>query len=273
MNKHQMIENDVHILTEPDEIEVEDFLDMPAELMLQDFGTSDALMMQTKKMMSHLIDYKELMMMYTCAIKEIRTKFDVLNTEFNVRYQRNPINFISTRMKRSSSIIEKLESKGLAFNLENIEKNIKDVAGVRVICSYVDDIYELVEMFVRQDDITLLAQKDYIANPKPNGYRSLHLIVQVPVFFANQTKKMTVEVQIRTIAMDFWASLEHQLKYKQSVDNEEAIIEELRQCAETIAQTDERMLSIRKEIDTHKNAPTDDEILFEKLRKIDLAIE
>ena len=161
----------------------------------------------------------------------------------------------------------------MAFNLENIEKNIKDVAGVRVICSYVDDIYELVEMFVRQDDITLLAQKDYIANPKPNGYRSLHLIVQVPVFLANQTKKLTVEVQIRTIAMDFWASLEHQLKYKQSVDNEEAIIEELRQCAETIAQTDERMLSIRKEIDTHKNAPTDDEILFEKLRKIDLAIE
>ncbi len=273
MNKNQMTEEKIDIIAEPDEIEVEDFLELPTELMLQDAGTIDALMMQTKKMMSHLVDYKELMMMYTCAIKEIRTKFDVLNTEFNVRYQRNPINFISTRMKRSSSIIEKLESKGLAFNLDNIEKNIKDVAGVRVICSYVDDIYELVEMFTRQDDIDVLAIKDYIANPKPNGYRSLHLVVQVPVFFANQTRKMTVEVQIRTIAMDFWASLEHQLKYKQSVDNESVIVEELRQCAETIADTDARMLAIRKEIDTHKNVPTDDEILFDKLRRIDLAIE
>ncbi len=161
----------------------------------------------------------------------------------------------------------------MPFTVKNIEENIKDVAGVRVICSYVDDIYELARTFVQQDDITVLEEKDYIANPKPNGYRSLHLIVKVPVFFSNQTKDMTVEVQIRTIAMDFWASLEHQLKYKQEVENEEEIIAQLKECADIISQTDERMLGIRKNIDASKSMPSEDDILFEKLRKLDLAIE
>lgn len=259
--------------TEDKDVNFEDLLELPAELMAENEELAMAAMMQTKRIMSGVVDYKELMMMYTCAIKEIRTKFDVLNTEFNVRYQRNPINFINTRIKRSSSIIDKLEKKGLSFTLKNIEENVMDVAGVRVICSYVDDIYELARTFVRQDDITLVEEKDYIANPKPNGYRSLHLIVKVPVFFSNQTKDMTVEVQIRTIAMDFWASLEHQLKYKQEVENEQEIIEELKKCADIIAGTDERMLAIRKDIDANKSIPSEDDILFEKIRKIDLAIE
>lgn len=259
--------------TSNEELSFEDLLELPTELMRDNEELAVAAMMQTKRIMSEVVDYKELMMMYTCAIKEIRTKFDVLNTEFNVRYQRNPINFIKTRIKRSSSIIEKMEKKGLPFSLKNIEENIKDVAGVRVICSYVDDIYELARTFVRQDDITLVEEKDYIANPKPNGYRSYHLIVKVPVFFSNQTKDMMVEVQIRTIAMDFWASLEHQLKYKQEVENEQEIIKELKECSDVIAHTDERMLAIRKDIDANKSIPSEDDILFEKIRKIDLAIE
>lgn len=259
--------------TSDEELSFEDLLELPTELMRDNEELAVAAMMQTKRIMSEVVDYKELMMMYTCAIKEIRTKFDVLNTEFNVRYQRNPINFIKTRIKRSSSIIEKLEKKGLPFSLKNIEENIKDVAGVRVICSYVDDIYELARTFVRQDDITLVEEKDYISNPKPNGYRSYHLIVKVPVFFSNQTKDMMVEVQIRTIAMDFWASLEHQLKYKQEVENEQEIIKELKECSDVIACTDERMLAIRKDIDANKSIPSEDDILFEKIRKIDLAIE
>lgn len=255
------------------DVNLEDIFEVPMELMEKNQDLAEAAMNQTKRLMNGVVEYKELMMMYTCAMKEIRTKFDVLNTEFNVRYQRNPIKFINTRLKRFSSIIEKLEKKGLPFTLRNVQNNIKDVAGVRVICSYVDDIYAISDTFVRQDDITLVEQKDYIANPKDNGYRSLHLIVTVPVFFANQTKDMMVEVQIRTIAMDFWASLEHQLRYKQEVENEEAIMAELKECAEIIAGTDERMLKIRKNIDMSKSVPSEDEILFEKLKKIDLAIE
>ena len=259
--------------TADDEVGIEDILELPAELMTNNEGLAMAAMAQTKRIMNEVVEYKELLMRYTCAIKEIRTKFDVLNTEFNVRYQRNPINFINTRIKRSSSIMDKLERKGLSFTTKNIEENIMDVAGVRVICSYVDDIFELARTFVRQDDITLVEEKDYIAHPKNNGYRSLHLIVKVPVFFSNQTRNMAVEVQIRTIAMDFWASLEHQLKYKQEVADEDKIIAELKECADVIAQTDEKMLSIRKDIDVHKSVPSEDDILFEKLRKIDLAIE
>ena len=164
---------------------------------------------RTKQVAGALVDYRELMMMYTCAMKEIQTKFEVLNSEFNVRYSRNPINSMSTRLKRTVSIVEKLARKGQAFTPENVERYLGDVAGVRVICSYVDDIYKIADSFVQQDDITLIERKDYIANPKENGYRSLHLIVKVPVFFADQKCEMKVEVQLRTIAMDFLASLVH----------------------------------------------------------------
>ncbi len=232
-----------------------------------------AMFNQTRELMGTVVGYKELMMMYTCAIKEIRTKFDVLNTEFNVRYQRNPISYMTTRLKRTSSIVEKLTKKGKSFSIENIEENLNDIAGIRVVCSYIDDIYQIADALIQQDDITLIKRKDYIANPKPNGYRSLHLIVEVPVFFAEMAKPMKVEVQIRTMAMDFWASLEHQLKYKHEIPEQEAIVKQLSDCAEELAGTDAKMLSIRRRIESLRDAPTEDDILIEKISRLDFRME
>ena len=227
---------------------------------------------QRKRVAGTVIDYKEMRMRYSCAIKEVRTKFDVLNSEFNVRYRRNPITSISSRLKSSSSIMNKLARKGLDFTLENVENNLYDVAGIRVVCSYVDDIYVLAQALAKQDDITVIKEKDYIKNPKPNGYRSYHMIVSVPVFFSDQTKDRAVEVQIRTIAMDFWASLEHQLKYKQDVPNQREIVEQLTDCAERIAAVDEQMRQVRAKIELSEDMPTEEEILMEKLSRIDIAI-
>ncbi|MCJ7835939.1 GTP pyrophosphokinase family protein [Cuneatibacter sp. NSJ-177] len=216
------------------------------------------------------VQYQELMMMYDCAIKEVRTKLEVLNSEFSVRYQRNPIEFISSRIKKPVSIVRKMRQRGLPLTFSSLEQNLNDVAGIRVICSFIDDIYAVADMLIRQDDVTLLEKKDYIKSPKENGYRSLHLIVEIPVFFSDHKRDMKVEVQIRTIAMDFWASLEHQLKYKKSIEDEEEIIKELRECADTIAATDARMLSIRNRIHTSPNreaAKEDDPIIrYEKIQ-------
>lgn len=228
----------------------------------------DELSQRTRAILEELQGYKELIMMYTCAIKEVQTKFEVLSLEFNTRYDRNPITSIQTRLKSTASIAEKMIRKDLYFSLENVENNICDIAGVRVICSYVDDIYRLAEAFTQQDDVTLLERKDYIASPKPNGYRSLHLIVGVPVFFYNQRKVMKVEVQIRTIAMDFWASLEHELKYKQEVSSQLGIVEELKQCADTIARTDETMLGLRKKLDELQVEKGDRHVLVDKLLRL-----
>ena len=228
---------------------------------------------RTKQVAGALVDYRELMMMYTCAMKEIQTKFEVLNSEFNVRYSRNPINSMSTRLKRTVSIVEKLARKGQAFTPENVERYLGDVAGVRVICSYVDDIYKIADSFVQQDDITLIERKDYIANPKENGYRSLHLIVKVPVFFADQKCEMKVEVQLRTIAIDFWASLEHQLKYKKEIPRQDEIVTELKACADAITAAENHMLSIRQEIEAFEDTPTEDDILLEKLSRFDIRID
>ncbi len=212
-------------------------------------------------------------MMYTCAIKEIKTKFDVLNTEFEARYSRNPINSVHTRLKSTTSIMQKFEKLNLPFNLESLRKDIHDVAGVRVICCYIDDIYEIANALIQQDDIKLIARKDYIANPKPNGYRSLHLIVETPVFFAKHKVDMMVEVQIRTIAMDFWASLEHQLKYKKDIPNSKEIIEQLKNCADVSNQTDGKMLAIRKEIESAQNAPTEEDVLLERISKLEFKMD
>lgn len=231
------------------------------------------MMAQTKMLMGTVVEYKELMMMYACAMKEVRTKFDVLNTEFKIRYQRNPISSISTRLKRTASITDKLERQNLPFSPKSIEEHVNDVAGIRVICSYIDDIYTIADAFLRQDDVTLITKKDYIAHPKPNGYRSLHLIIRIPVFFADRKKDMKVEVQIRTIAMDFWASLEHQLKYKQEIPNQQEIISQLKECAEVINATDEKMLNIRHQIEEMADAPTEEDILLEKLSRLDLAVD
>ena len=183
--------------------------------------------------------FQQAMMRYTCAIREVKTKLEVLNDELSVKNQRNP-----------KSIVEKLQRRGFEISLESMEKNLDDVAGIRIICSFLDDIYEVADMLIRQDDVKVIAVKDYIQNPKPNGYRSYHMIIEIPVFFSDSKKPIRVEVQIRTIAMDFWASLDHQLKYKKSfIDDNGEISEELKQCAEVIAGTDVKMLEIRKKIE------------------------
>ncbi|MEY8352265.1 GTP pyrophosphokinase family protein [Lachnospiraceae bacterium 54-53] len=201
-------------------------------------------------LMEQAYQFQEAMMMYTCAIREIKTKLEVLNDELSVRNSRNPMELVKSRVKKPTSIVEKLQRRGYPVSLESMMEHLDDVAGIRVICSFLDDIYGVAEMLARQDDVHIIAIKDYIQNPKSNGYRSYHMIVEIPVFFSDQKKWMRVEVQIRTIAMDFWASLDHQLKYKKEVeDNSEEISVELRECADVIARTDERMLKIRKKIE------------------------
>lgn len=192
--------------------------------------------------------FEQLMMMYRCAIREVQTKLEVLNDDLASRYERNPIEHINSRIKEPYSIAKKLQKLDVPVCSESIPENLNDVAGIRVICSFIDDIYTVAGMLIRQDDITLIKMKDYIENPKPNGYRSLHLIVEVPVFFADATRKMRVEVQIRTIAMDFWASLDHHLRYKKDVKDAASIEQELKRCADVIAKTDEDMLRVRKRI-------------------------
>ena len=201
-------------------------------------------MQQNKKPFDLLMSY------YECAIMEIETKFRVLNHELSLEYDNNPIESIKTRVKSYDSILKKIRRKNIPLNLQAIEENLKDIAGVRVICSFPDDIYKLAESFLKQDDITLIEQKDYIKNPKPSGYRSLHLIVQVPIFLQNEKKMVNVEVQFRTIAMDFWASLDHKMRYKKELSDEEVEIlqEELYDCAEQSAALDERMQRIRDRI-------------------------
>ena len=225
-----------------------------------------------KRMLETAVEYKELRMMYACAIKEVQTKFEVLETEFKVRYQRNPISSIQTRLKSSSSVIEKMIRKGIPFSMENLEEQIQDLAGIRVICSYVDDIYALAQALTSQDDITLIEEKDYIQTPKPNGYRSLHLIVSVPVFFSQQKRQIKVEVQIRTIAMDFWASLEHQMKYKREIPDQQHIVAQLKNCAEDIARVDREMMDIRRRLEESVDEPTEDDILIARLKKLDTPI-
>ena len=194
--------------------------------------------------------FQQAMMRYTCAIREVKTKLEVLNDELSVKNQRNPIEMIKSRVKKPKSIVDKLQRRGFEISLESMEKNLDDVAGIRIICSFLDDIYEVADMLIRQDDVKVIAVKDYIQNPKPNGYRSYHMIIEIPVFFSDSKKPIRVEVQIRTIAMDFWASLDHQLKYKKSfIDDNGEISEELKQCAEVIAGTDVKMLEIRKKIE------------------------
>lgn len=190
----------------------------------------------------------KMMMIYNCAIRRVKTKFQVLNDELSITRQRNPIEFIKSRIKQPKSISSKLRRKGYPVTVESVMKNLSDVAGIRVICAFIDDIYKVADMFTAQDDIELIKRKDYIKNPKMNGYRSLHLIVEVPVFFSDHKEQVRVEVQIRTIAMDFWASLEHQLKYKKDVEDAENIIYELRACADVINRTDYHMQSLRDRI-------------------------
>ncbi|MDY4575967.1 MAG: GTP pyrophosphokinase family protein [Intestinibacter sp.] len=202
------------------------------------------------KLEDNMMPLKKLMTYYRCAIMEVETKFKVLNQEFSLEYDRNPIETIKTRLKSTESIIKKLAKNDLPLTVESIEANLNDVAGVRVVCSFIEDIYLLADCLLQQDDIKLIQVKDYIKNPKPNGYRSLHLIIEVPIFLKDEKKNMRVEVQLRTIAMDFWASLDHKLSYKKDIPKEEAELlrQELLECAEISANLDVRMEEIKNRI-------------------------
>ncbi len=192
--------------------------------------------------------YNSLMMMYRCAIREVSTKLEVLDDEFSVKYKRNPISSIKSRIKTPLSIYNKLQRLGYEFTEQNIREQLNDVAGIRVICSFIDDIYAVAHLLADQDDITIIRIKDYIQNPKPNGYRSYHMIIEIPVFFAEGKTPIRAEIQIRTIGMDFWASLEHQLRYKNDLDSNEQyalITQKLTECARTITATDNQMQDIK----------------------------
>ena len=191
-----------------------------------------------------------MLMNYQCAAMEVETKFNILNNRLSIQGEHNPIESIRSRVKELDSIILKLEKNHWPITIESVEENLQDVAGVRVVCSFVDDIYRIADCFLAQEDVTLIKRKDYIKNPKPSGYRSLHLIVKTPIYTENGKKDMFVEVQMRTIAMDFWASLEHKLRYKKNLNPQTAIqlAKELEACAEESARLDEKMLQIRNRI-------------------------
>ena len=197
-----------------------------------------------------MMPLKRLMAYYQCAIMEVETKFKVLNQEFSLEYDRNPIETIKTRLKSTESIVKKLVKRDFPLTVKSIEDNLNDVAGVRVVCSFVEDIYLLADCLLQQDDVKLIQVKDYIKHPKPNGYRSLHLIIEVPIFLKEEKKNMRVEVQLRTIAMDFWASLDHKLSYKKNIPEKEAELlrQELLECAEISANLDVRMEEIKNRI-------------------------
>ncbi|MGN0293029.1 MAG: GTP pyrophosphokinase family protein [Lachnospiraceae bacterium] len=194
-------------------------------------------------------DFAEMMIWYRCAIMEVETKLNVLNQEFSLRYDKNPFESIETRLKSPSSIVNKLHRKGLEVSVDSIWENLHDVAGIRVVCSFQNDIYKLARLLCSQDDVSLLRIKDYIKNPKPNGYRSLHLILAIPIFLSEKKQYVKVEVQFRTIAMDFWASLEHKMKYKKNIKNPEQIVERLAKCADSIQEIDQEMETIRNLIE------------------------
>ena len=192
----------------------------------------------------------KLMSYYQCAIMEVETKFKVLNEQYSLEYDRNPIEDIKSRVKSMDSLIKKIRRKDIPITIPSIEENIHDIAGVRIICSFPDDIYMLADCFLSQDDITLLEKKDYIKNPKPGGYRSLHLIISVPIFLQEGKRNVTVEVQLRTIAMDFWASLEHKLRYKKNIPADKAkyLEDEMLACAKISVDLDMRMQHVRNVI-------------------------
>ena len=200
---------------------------------------------------NNMIPLKEFLTYYKCAIMEIETKFRVLNEQFSINGENNPIEFIQSRIKNYGSIYRKIISRNIPRNLEAIGENISDIAGIRVVCSFVQDIYRLADCFLKQDDIFLIEKKDYIENPKPNGYRSLHLIVEVPIFLENEKRLVKAEVQLRTIAMDFWASLEHKLRYKKDLPQNklDMLTDDLKKCADQSAEWDIRMQDIKNIIE------------------------
>ena len=208
----------------------------------------DIIPSDTEHLFTHEALYQETMMRYHCAILEMRTKLVVLSKDLAVRYRRNPIEFIESRLKKPSSIARKLRRNGSEITVANMVEQVSDIAGIRVLCAYIDDIYEIARMLARQQDVRIINVKDYIKHPKENGYRSYHMIVEIPVYFSDEVRPVRCEIQIRTIAMDFWATLDHDMQYKKEVEDAEEIMRELKACADVIHSTDEKMMRLRERI-------------------------
>lgn len=195
-------------------------------------------------------DYAQIQSAYSAAIREINTRLQTLNQDFSQQNRHNPIHHIESRIKSLPSIIKKLRDTGFPISISSAKKNLHDIAGVRVVCRYVDDIYVIANLLLQQEDISLILEKNYIKNPKPNGYRSLHIVVDVPVYMSKGKLFIPVEIQIRTVAMDFWATLEHGIRYKATADVPQKIVDELRECADVITETDYKMQEIFKVLKT-----------------------
>lgn len=204
-------------------------------------------------------DYLALQHLYQAALKQLQIKFEVLNDEFQVRSGRSPIHHIESRLKSTASIIAKLQNRNYAVTLDSAKQNINDIAGIRVVCSYIDDVYAVAEMLLRQSDVRLVQTQDYIQHPNFNGYRSLHLDIQIPIYLSDHTEHVNVGVQLRTVAMDFWASLEHDLRYKSQKDIPARISQEMWDAAQAIASIDRQMQAIYKEIQALPNKHTEKE--------------
>lgn len=222
--------------------------DMSNKIMQKEIANEYTTTLVTEDFVEVFDDFMELRQVYSAGIKEIRTKLEILDDEFQVKFDHNPIHHMEYRLKSPKSIIGKLNKRGLPLEISSIKNHLTDIAGVRVICNYVDDIYRIAELLSSQDDITVLKEKDYIAHPKENGYRSLHLVVEIPIFLAERKQPIPVEIQIRTIAMDFWASLEHHLKYKSENQVPDNIRNELLECADTITALDHKMQAIHNQL-------------------------
>ncbi len=219
------------------------------KLNIFDFKFGSDLLTKSEEEIAKTIKYLvEMEHVYDSAIKEITTKLQILDNEFKAKHFHNPIHSIDSRLKKPYSIIGKLQKKGVTEDIFAATEHLHDIAGIRVICSYVSDVYLIEEFLLKQDDVTLVKRKDYIENPKDNGYRSLHIVVSIPVFLSSETKHVPVEIQIRTIAMDFWATLEHQLKYKSRAEGLDIIKDDLLDCAKQVAALDKKMEDIYTKI-------------------------
>lgn len=204
-------------------------------------------------------DYAQIRGVYAAAIREINTRLQTLDSEFSFRHRHNPIHHIESRVKSLPSIIKKLRSMNVPVSIINAKKTLHDIAGVRVVCRYVDDIYHIANLLLSQDDVLLILEKDYIKNPKDNGYRSLHIVVDVPVYMIEGRLFIPVEIQIRTVAMDFWATLEHGIRYKATEEVPPKIVQELRECADVITDTDYKMQEIFKALQMVHDKVDDDQ--------------
>ena len=214
-------------------------------------------------------EYVKVVGVYEAAIREINARLQTLDAEFSIKHQHNPIHHIETRVKTLGSIVKKLHDTHIPISMDNAKKNLHDIAGVRVVCCYVDDIYRIADLLLAQDDISLILEKNYIKNPKPNGYRSLHIVVDVPVYMSQGKLFIPVEIQIRTVAMDFWATLEHGIRYKATDEVPQSIVDQLRSCADVITETDYKMQEIFRALQkVHDKADIPTETIVESEKKV-----